>query len=122
MDGSTAPSSPNIRKEGRTMAQDKIIKLAAGVEPVPDLDDIGRLFEPDLGDPITESAILNVPIGKPRDFFRTHPDRTYRRRTTIYTHKPEGVVETQYFIVAPAMQGLIDEARPCNLVVIVDRV
>jgi hypothetical protein len=89
-----------------------------------DLDDIGSLFEPDLGDPITESAILNIPIGKPRDFFRTHPDKAYRRRTTIYIHKPEGVVDTQYFIVSPAMQAMqcfLEEARPCNLVVIVDR-
>jgi hypothetical protein len=86
-----------------------------------DAKDIEGLFEPDMGDPITELAILNVPVGKPKDFFRTHPDKAYRRRVNLYTHKPEGVVETQYFIVDPAMSGLIDEARPCNLVVIVDR-
>jgi hypothetical protein len=104
------------------MAQDKIVRLSTGVEPPADLDDISQLFEPDLGDPITERAILDVPIGKSKTFFRTHPDKLYRRRTTILTHQPEGVIEKQYFIVAPAMQGLIEEARPCNLVVIIDRV
>jgi hypothetical protein len=87
-----------------------------------DAKDIARLFEPGIGDPITETAILNIPVGKPRDFFRTHPDKLYRQRATLYTHKPEGVVETQYFLVDPAMQSLMaEDARPCNLVVVIDR-
>jgi hypothetical protein len=111
----------DAKRDKKSDDEDRVVKFPEQHGP-DDADDIARLFEPDMGDPITETAILNIPIGKPKDFFRTHPDKTFRRRATIYAHKPEGVVETQYFIVDPAMQGFVDEARPCNLVVIVDRV
>jgi hypothetical protein len=74
-----------------------------------------------LGDGITDTCSPSVLIGKPRDFFRTHPDKEYRRRTEVYTHKPEGTIEEQYYIIAPAMQGQIPEARPCTLVTVVAR-
>jgi hypothetical protein len=62
-----------------------------------------------------------VPVGKPRDFFRTVIDPAYRRRTEIYTHKPEGAVDETSYIVAPAMRGQIPEAHPCTLVTVVHR-
>jgi hypothetical protein len=62
-----------------------------------------------------------VATGKPKDFFRTHPDPGYRRRTQIYTHKPEGVIDEQHYILAPAMHGRIPEARPCTLTTVVYR-
>ena len=73
-----------------------------------------------LGDGITTPTLLTVPVDKPRNFFRTHPDITYRRHTEMYTHKIEGAIGPQYFIVAPSMRGLI-EARPCMLVCCVYR-
>ena len=62
-----------------------------------------------------------VPVGKPKTFSAHIRIPTYRRRTEIYTHKPEGAIEEQHYIVAPAMQGLIEEARPCTLVSVVYR-
>jgi hypothetical protein len=96
-------------------------KLVKDQPDVADAADIGGLFISGGGDPITEQAILSVPIGKPREFFRTHPDPACRRHVHIYIHEPEGTVEKQFFIVSPAMVGLIDEARLCQLVLLVDR-
>jgi hypothetical protein len=96
--------------------------LRAADSPIEDASDIEALWsDPMLGDGITDVHYNSVPVGKPKDFFRTHPDKTHRRRTEIYTHKPEGIIEEQHYIVAPAMQGQIPEARPCTLVVVVDR-
>jgi hypothetical protein len=81
----------------------------------------GLWLDPGLGDGIVDMSYHSVPVGKPRDFFRTHPDPAYRRRTEIYTHKPEGAIDEQHYIVAPAMQGQIVEARPCTLVTVVYR-
>ena len=83
-----------------------------------DAIDFASLWQdPGLGDGITTGSYHTVPVGKPKDFFRTHPDQAYRRRTEIYTHKPEGAIDEQTYIVAPAMQGRIKEAQPCTLVV-----
>ena len=38
-----------------------------------------------------------------------------RRRTEIYAHKPEGAIDTTYYIVGPEMRGRLVEARPCIL-------
>jgi hypothetical protein len=104
------------------VAEEKVVQFQPVVETPADAADIGRLFEPDLDDPITETQILNIPIGKPKTFFRTHPDKLYRRRTMVYVHQPEGVVEKQHFIVDPVMQNLMaEEARFCNLILTVDR-
>ena len=45
----------------------------------------------------------------------------YRRRTEIYTHKVDGVIDEQTFIIAPSMRGRIEEAQPCTLVTVVYR-
>ena len=84
-----------------------------------DLDDLW--LDPGLGDGIADVSYHSVPVGKPRDFFRTHPNSDYRRRTEIYTHKPEGAIDEQHYIVGPAMQGQIPEARPCTLVTVIYR-
>jgi hypothetical protein len=106
---------------------DNIKKFKPDAEPekpaIPDdAQDIARLFETGLGDAITEDKHLNIAIGKPKDFFRTHPSAAYRPRAQIYIHSPEGVIEKQYFIVDPAMKDRIDEARNCTLVTVIDRV
>jgi hypothetical protein len=83
----------------------------------PDADDFESLWlDPALGDGITDANYHSVAVGKPRDFFRVHPNKDYRRRVEIYTHKSEGAIDEQHFIVAPAMAGKIEEARPCTLV------
>ena len=76
---------------------------------------------PGLNDGIVAATFHSVPVDKPKTFFRTHPDSAYRRRTEIYTHKIEGVVGEQHFIVAPPMRGMIDGARPCTLVCVIYR-
>jgi hypothetical protein len=87
-----------------------------------DAKDFDTLWQdPGLGDGIVDVTYHSVPVGKPKDFFRTHPNSLYRRRTEIYTHKPEGVIDEQHYIIAPAMQNLIEEARPCTLVCVVYR-
>jgi len=87
-----------------------------------DASDFDSLWQdPKLGDGIVDVSYHSVPVGKPKDFFRTHPDPLYRRRTEIYTHKPEGAIDEQHFIVAPSMRGLITEARPCTLTCIIYR-
>jgi hypothetical protein len=99
------------------MEEETVVKF-----PIPDdADDIANLFNPELGDAITETKFLTLVVGKPRDFYRTHPDKAYRQRTEIYTHKPEGVIDAQHYIIHPSMRGRIDEARPCVLVTVIDR-
>jgi hypothetical protein len=89
---------------------------------IPDAADIEALWlDPALGDGIVNVTYHNVPVGKPKDFFRTVPDPAYRRRTEIYTHKPEGAIDEENYIIAPTMHGQIPEARPCTLVTVVYR-
>jgi hypothetical protein len=84
--------------------------------------DLDALWQnPGLGDGIADTGYHNIPVDKPKDFFRTHPDPNYRRRTEIYTHKPEGAIDEQHFIVAPSMRGMIPEARPCTLTCVIYR-
>jgi hypothetical protein len=106
------------------MAEDtkKPLRIVAAEQTPPnDASDIARLFDSELGDAITETTLLSIAVNKPRDFFRTHPDKSYRPRTEMYTHKPEGVIDAQHYIIAPEMKGRIEEARPCTLVTVVDR-
>jgi hypothetical protein len=89
---------------------------------IPDATDIEALWlNPALGDGIVDVTYHTVPVGKPRDFFRTVIDPAYRRRTEIYVHKPEGMIDEVSYIIAPAMLGRIQEARPCTLVTVVHR-
>jgi len=91
--------------------------------PTPaDATDIEALWlDPALGDGIVDVTYHTVPVGRPRDYFRVHPDKAYRRRTEIYEHKPEGVIDEQTYVIGPAMRGQIPEARPCTLVTVVYR-
>jgi hypothetical protein len=78
-------------------------------------------LDPALGDGFVDVHYHRVTVDKPRDFFRTHPDKAYRRRAEIYTHKPEGAIEESHYILAPSMHGQIPEARPCTLVTVIYR-
>jgi len=87
-----------------------------------DTDDIEALWEDDgLGDPLAVTHIHQIDIDKPRDFFWAHPDRKYRKKTWVYVHKPEKVFKPQYFIVDKPMRDKVPQARPCTLIVVVDR-
>jgi hypothetical protein len=89
---------------------------------VADAADIESLWlDPKLGDGIVSSTYHTIAVGKPRDFFRTVPDPSYRRRGQIYIHKVEGIIDEQVYVIAPNMQGEIEEAMPCTLVTVVNR-
>jgi hypothetical protein len=90
--------------------------------PPADATDIAELYiGGEQGDPLTTVALHKVPVGKPRDFFRTVPDPSYRQRVEIYIHKSENVVDEQYYIIGPGLRGQIEEAYPCLLVTVIDR-
>ena len=91
--------------------------------PTPnDALDIEALWlDPALGDGLTDTSWHTIPVDKPKDFFRVHPDPDYRRRTEIYAHKTEGQIETAYYILGPEMRGRLQEARPCVLVTCIYR-
>src|SRR5262249_8711013 len=87
-----------------------------------DASDLSDLwFDPALGDGLTDTVLHNIPVDKPKDFFRVHPDPIWRRQTEIYTHKPEGQIEEQHFILGKKMRGSIEEARPATIVVCIYR-
>ena len=89
---------------------------------IPGAADIEALWlDPAMGDGITDTHFHTIPVGKPKDFFRTVPDPAYRRRTEIYVHKPEGMIEEAHYVLAPAMRKRIEEAQPCTLVTVVYR-
>jgi hypothetical protein len=102
---------------------DKQTRANGGAQTAPpDATDFESLWlDPALGDGITDTSYHAVPTGKPRDFFRVHPDIAWRRRTEIYTHRPEGAIDEQHYILAPAMWGRIPEARLCTLVTCIYR-
>ena len=70
------------------------------VTPSDALDLSDLWLDPGLGDGITESVRHSIPLGKPRDFFRMHPDPAYRRLVEIYKHKTEDAIEEEYFVFA----------------------
>ena len=92
------------------------LEVVSPATPKDALDIEALWLDPGLGDDITDTHWHKIPIGKPRNFFRAHPDKSFRRKTEIYVHKPEDAIEEQYYILAPAMRGLIQEARPCVIV------
>jgi hypothetical protein len=108
-------------KPKKQIDDDRVVKFLEQSGPDDAADIEGLWSDSSLGDGITDVNYLSVPVGKPKDFFRTHPDKEYRRRTEIYVHKPEGVIDAQHYVIAPEMQGRISEARPCTLVCVVDR-
>ncbi len=75
--------------------------------PTPsDASDIEALWlDPALGDGLTDTTWHSIPVDKPKDFFRVHPDPDFRRRTEIYAHKTEGQIETAFYILGPEMRG-----------------
>ena len=80
------------------MSDPKLHTVSAGgngaTAPLSDATDIEALWlDPGLGDGIVNVSLHAVPVGKPKDFFRTVTDPAYRRRTEIYVHKPEGVID-----------------------------
>jgi hypothetical protein len=102
------------------MAEDAKIKLVK--LPPDDAHDIDDLWlDPALGDGIVDAHWHTIPVDKPKDFFRVHPDPAYRRRTEMYTHKSEGAIEEEHYILSKPMRGRIPEARPCTLVTVVYR-
>jgi hypothetical protein len=134
--GAESADSLNPRNEEVPMADNKPQMKVVENTPAPegatsaepktttpsDAKDFDTLWQdPGLGDGIVDMSYHNIPVGKPKDFFRTHPDSNYRRRTEIYTHKPEGAIDEQHFIVAPSMRGMIPEARPCTLICVIYR-
>jgi hypothetical protein len=75
----------------------------------------------ELGDGIVDAKLTGLTVGKPKDFFRVHPDKAFRRRTEVYVHKTEGVIEEQTYIIAPNLWGRIEEATPATIVACVYR-
>jgi hypothetical protein len=64
-------------------------------------EDIKQLWkDPELGDGITTGAFHKIPIGKPKNFFRVHPDAAYRRRTKAYLHKVDGSLDDTLYLVS----------------------
>ena len=101
---------------------DNPILLKLKKPPPQDALDIDSLWlDPALGDGLVDVHYHDIPVGKPRDFFRINPDPAYRRLTEIYVHKVEGQIEEQTYIIAKPMQGVIEEARRCTLVTVVYR-
>ena len=50
-----------------------------------DAQDIEALWlDTALGDGLTDTSWHTIPVDKPKDFFRVHPDRDYRRRTEVW--------------------------------------
>jgi hypothetical protein len=132
-----APPPADPAESAETTPQSKPIEAASQPEPksevepqprardtssVDDDADIRELWTDDgLSDPLAIEHIHSVKIGKPRDFFRTDPRPTYRRKCEMLFLKSENSVGEQHFIIGPKMQGKIDEARPCTLITVVDR-
>jgi len=108
--------------------KDNIVPIGGNGSTLPpsgtpkDALDIDSLWlDPALGDGLVDVHYHDIPVGKPRDFFRINPDPAYRRLTEIYVHKVEGQIEEQTYIIAKPMQGVIEEARRCTLVTVVYR-
>ena len=97
------------------------LEVVAAATPS-DAQDIEALWmDAALGDGITNEHWHSISVGKPRDYFRVHPDPAFRRKTEIYVHKPEGAIDEEYYILSPKMRGRLEEARPCVIVVCVYR-
>ena len=112
--------SAGANVEVRAMTEKTKLEL---VTPTPnDALDIEALWlDSALGDGLTDTSWQTIPVDKPKDFFRVHPDPDFRRRTEIYVHKIEGQIETSYYILGPKMRGRLQEARPCVLVTCIYR-
>ena len=84
----------------------KPVEADKSYTPPPDAIDIDSLWlDPKLGDGLVDVHFHVIPVDKPKDFFRVHPDPDFRRRTEIYAHKTEGQIETTYYIAGPRCGG-----------------
>jgi hypothetical protein len=91
-------------------------------DKVKDASDFDDLWMPsELGDGIVDVRRSSITVGKPKDFFRVHPDNAFRRRTEIYVHKVEGQIDEQTYILAPNLWGRLEEANHATLVAVVYR-
>jgi len=105
------------------MADNPIIPLKPKTKAPPEdaLDADSLWLDPALGDGLVDVHYHEIPVGKPKNFFRVNPDPAYRRLTEIYVHKAEDQIEEQTYIIAAPMRGVIEEARRCTLVTAVYR-
>jgi hypothetical protein len=87
-----------------------------------DAADISSLYlDPALGDGLVDVHYHNIPVGKPKEYFRVHPDPAYRRMVEIYVHKVEGQIEEETYIIDKPMHGYLAEARRATLVTVIYR-
>lgn len=108
-----AAPPPGFTKEG--------LKAAPATTDDADLDALW--IDAGVGDPLAAVHLHKIPVGKPRDFFRTCNLPGYRQKTMQLVFKPENAVREEYYLVAgPMRDALIAEARPCVLIVTVDRI
>jgi hypothetical protein len=98
-------------------------KVTPPANPVPkDAEDLDALWlDTGLGGDVTDITHHKIIVDKPKNFFRTVSDPAYRRPVEIYTHKIEGIVGEEHYVVAKSMRGRIEEARPAQLVTVVYR-
>jgi hypothetical protein len=119
------PPIPPTGKPTEVKMPDNIEQLKPktnGTAPIADAGDINSLWlDPALGDGLIDVHYHNIPVGKPKDFFRVHPDPTYRRMAEIYVHKTEDDMDEQVYIIDKPMQGVLVEARRCTLVTVIYR-
>jgi hypothetical protein len=110
-----APKAPGGRGNGS--------RPPTAFKPPADAFDLSGLYlDTQQGDPLAETVIHSVPIGKPKDFFMIPPDPAFRRRCMVYFLKKEGMVEEQFYIVDEKMRTLVgDEARPAIITTCVYR-
>jgi hypothetical protein len=121
-------STPNSGKSTQNgQAPPHMAANGAGAKPeavnTRTTEGIGDLWlPPGLSDGVTSAHLHVVPIGKPKGFFfRVHPGPEFRRSCEIYVHKVREQIGEEYFFVAKPMRGEIEEARPCTLLVCIDR-
>jgi hypothetical protein len=114
-------SEPDKAPESEPDKASKRPKLEL-VPPPADALDLAELWlDPALGDGLVDVRFHEVPIGKPKSYFRVNPDPAYRQLTEIYVHKVEDQIDEQHFIIAAPMRGRIEEARRCTLVTVIYR-
>jgi hypothetical protein len=96
------------------------LKLVAAVAS--DAVDIASLWlDPGHGDVLAETHHHSIAVGKPKGFFRVNPDTAYRRICEMYVHKIEGKIDETFYLIAPSMQGVLDEAQKCVLCTVINR-
>jgi hypothetical protein len=109
-----APDAAAASPPGDEDAKANTKAKAKAYKPPPDAADLSGLFvDTGQGDPLTETVVHAIAVDKPKDFFRVHPDPSYRRRCYVYTLKVEGQVEEFHYIVAESMRDLVPEAKLC---------